>query len=168
MRVPSFRQWVPALCVAAAGVAVVVRAQPPATANPATEAKPVTVAALERQLPLGHLGVPLGTVVRVTGEVLDGRATRRKGDEGKTLLRIVTVNGKKLPQSVDFEFGRAAATVKKPAPGDPFDYYAHEYGEFDGVVEPPKELGLESVKLAHDGFHYRPRLTVHASNGGRK
>ncbi len=116
---------------------------------------------------MGHLGVPLGTVVRVTGEVYD-YTPRSKADEGKTLLRIVTVNGKELTRPVVFEFLRAKGSVQKPALGDTFDYYVHEYGEFDGVVEPPKELGIKNLPVAHDGFHYRRHLTVHASNAVQK
>jgi hypothetical protein len=133
-------------------------------AKPYAEAKRVTVESLESQMPVGLLGVPLGTVVRVTGEAFDGDETRLKADASKSLLRIATVDGKKLARPVVFEFLRAPASVKKPAAGTKFDYYVHEYGEFDGLVEPPEELGIESVKVAHDGFHYRRRLTVHASN----
>lgn len=133
-------------------------------AKPTAEAKSISVESFEDQLPVGRLGVPLGTVVRVTGETLDGNTTRRKADEGKTLLRIVTVNGHELAKPVVFEFLRARASVKKPVRGDKFDYYVHEYGAFDGVVTPPKELGIEEIKVANDGFYYRRHLTVHASN----
>jgi len=109
----------------------------------------------------------LGTVVRVTGEGCE-RPVSRKADEGKTLIRIVTVNGKKLANPVIFEFLRGASSVKKPAPREKFDYYVHEYGAFDGVVEPPEGLGINRTGLQHDGFHYRRGLTVHASNGEPK
>lgn len=128
------------------------------------EATVVTVESLEKQMPVGLLGVPLGTVVRVTGVAFDGNETRAKLDAGKTLLRIMEVDSKKLAKPVVFEFFRAAASVKKPAADTKFDYYVHEYGEFDGVVEPPKELGIKEEIVAHDGFGYRRRLTVHASN----
>ena len=111
------------------------------------------------------MGVKLGTVVRASGEVFDGAETKRKAYDGKTLLRIKTVNGREMARPVVFEFLGAPDSVKKPAPGDRFDYYVHEYGEFSGVVEPPEELGIQYTKLAHDGFQYRPHLRVHASNG---
>jgi hypothetical protein len=168
MSVPSFVSWILALSATAAGLAVFAWAQPPTAAKPPVEAKPILVASLENQLPVGHLGVPLGTVVRVTGKAFDGSETKLKSDAGKTLIRIVTVNGKELAEPVDFEFLRASKSVKKPAPGEKFDYYVHEYGEIDGVVTPPKELGIEDVLVAHDGFHYRRHLTVHASNAVRK
>ena len=125
----------------------------------------VSVESLQHQLPTGHLGVPLGTVVRVTGEAVDGKTHGRpKWDRGTTFLQIATVNGRKLEKPVLFAFFRAPDSVKEPAPGEQFDYYVHEFGEWDGVVEPPEELGIQKLGLAHDGFHYRRRLTIHASN----
>jgi hypothetical protein len=168
MSARSFAYWSLALSATAAGLVVFARAQPPAPAKQPVEAKPISVASFSEQLPVGHLGVPLGTVVRVTGVAVDGNTTEMKAYAGKTLLRVGTVNGKELVEPVVFEFGRAAATVKKPAPGDKFDYYAHEYGEFDGLVAPPKELGIDSPpRLAGTAFGYRRHLTVHAANPKR-
>jgi hypothetical protein len=149
--------------VAAATVCGIAFGATQTLALPTNRSVPVTVVSLENRVPVGHLGVPLGTVVRVTGEGYDGPVTR-KGDAGKTLIRIVTVNGAKLASPVVFEFLRAPDSVKKPAAREKFDYFVHEYGAFDGVVEPPEETGLQKSGLAHDGFHYRPGLTIHASN----
>ena len=78
------------------------------------------------------------------------------------------MNGKELADPAVFAFHRAPASIPKPRSGERFDYYVHEYGEFDGVVTPPKELGIETIEIANDGFCYRRRLTVHASNAVRK
>ena len=128
------------------------------------ESVSVSVESFQYQLPQGLLGVPLGTVARVTGEAVDGSTYRRKAAFGKIFLRILSVDGRKLATSVEFEFEGAPDAVKKPAPGDKFDYYVHEYGEWSGVVEPPEELGIGASGLAHDGFHYRPHLRIYASN----
>ena len=169
MRVPSFVYWILALSATAAGLAVFAWAQPPTPAKPPVDAKPISVASFSEQLPVGYLGVPLGTVVRVTGEAFDGNTTQAKADAGKTLLRIVTVNGKELAKPVVFAFLRAPDSVKKPAPGEKFDYYVHEYGEFEGLVTPPKELGIDTPPLpAGTAFCYHHYLTVHASNTERK
>jgi hypothetical protein len=168
MRVPSFGNWILALSATAAGLVVFAWAKPPTPAKPPVDAKPISVESFSEQLPVGYLGVPLGTVVRVTGEAFDGSTTKAKAEEGKTLLRIVTVNGKELAEPVVFEFRRAPASVKQPSPGDKFDYYVHEYGEFDGPVTPPKELGIETLAIATTGFGYHRYLTVHASNSERK
>lgn len=113
---------------------------------------------------VGHLGYPLGTVVRITGTCLDGKRTQRRANLGKTLLEIRTVNGKELERPIIVPFGRAAKEVTKPEDGDVFDYYAHEWGAFDGVVEIPKSLGIDQPMVANDGFHYRPHISIHKSN----
>ena len=77
---------------------------------------------------IGHLGHPLGTVVRVTGIAIDGDTTRLKRDMGKTLLEIHTVNGELLEEKILFDFHRAAKSVVKPNAGEEFDFYVHEYG----------------------------------------
>ena len=113
---------------------------------------------------VGHLGHPLGTVVRITGTCIDGQRTRRQADLGKTLLEIRTVNGSKLDRPFVVPFLRAAKDVPKPKDGDVFDFYAHEWGTFDGVVSIPKDLGIDRLPVANDGFHYRPQVTIHKSN----
>jgi hypothetical protein len=117
-----------------------------------------------RKLPIGYLGVPLGTVVRVTGVAIDGDTTRMKANMGKTLLRIESVDGKKLDKSVDFDFDYDFEKTHKPKPDDRFDYYVHEYGAFNGVVTPPKELGIQQVMMANTGFHYSGYITIHKVN----
>lgn len=135
--------------------------------NMKNEAKPqskkISVADFGNKNVIGHLGHPLGTVVHVTGIAVDGKTTRMKRDMGKTLLEIHTVNGEKLKTKASFEFRRAPKSLAKPEPGTKFEYYVHEYGAFDGVVVPPKELGIESPMVAHDGFYYRHRITIHKS-----
>ena len=94
---------------------------------------------------------------------MDGDSTGLKRDAGKTLLEIHTVNGKELEQRVVFDFHRVAIGIVGPNPGEGFDYYVHEYGEFDGVVEPDKSLGIDFAPIAHDGFYYRRQITIHKS-----
>jgi hypothetical protein len=113
---------------------------------------------------IGYLGKPLGTVVRVTGTASDGSETTMKALDGKILLNIETVDGQPLKTPARFEFLRARNEIEKPQPGDRFDYHVHEYGSFDGVVEPPRELGIKYRPVAHDGFHYRKQITIHKSN----
>lgn len=110
---------------------------------------------------IGQLGLPLGTVVRVTGIAVDGDESGLKANAGKLLLRVEIVNGAELTRPYEFEFRRTARSVTKPKPGERFDYYVHEHGAFDGVVEPPDELGIKHDVVAHDGFYYRPHITIH-------
>lgn len=124
----------------------------------------ISVAAFHPESVIGHLGQPLGSVIRVTGMSVDGDETQRKADAGQTLLKIETVNGMKLTQPVYFTFRRAAEGIKKPESGTPFDYFVHDWGYFDGLVQPPKSLGIEMPIVANDGFHFRPEITIHKSN----
>ena len=123
----------------------------------------ISVSEFGRGNVIGLLGHSLGKVVRVTGTAIDGDSTRMKRDAGKTLLSIETVNDKKLPNPVVFTFLRAKKGIEKPEPGAKFDYYVHEFGYFDGVVEPPKELNIETPSVANDGFYYRPQIIIHKS-----
>ncbi|MEM8947641.1 MAG: hypothetical protein AAGD11_20895 [Planctomycetota bacterium] len=110
---------------------------------------------------IGHLGHPLGTVVRVTGVAIDGDDTGSKASSGKLLLRVEAVNDVDLTRPSVFVFSSTARGITQPKPGEQFDYYVHEYGAFDGVVDPPPELGIDHDVVAHDGFHYRPHIAIH-------
>jgi len=124
----------------------------------------ISVVRFGRDNVIGHLLHPLGTIVRVTGVAIDGSTTRRRADEGKMLLEIATVNGETLEQPFTVPFSRAAKQIAYPSHGQRFDYYVHEWGEFDGIVTIPDGLGIDASLVANDGFHYRPRITIHKSN----
>lgn len=126
--------------------------------------EPISVSRFGRDNVIGHLLHPLGTIVRVTGIALDGNTTRRRADEGKTLLKIETVNGETLEQPFTVPFGRAAEQIAHPSHGQRFDFYVHEWGEFDGIVTIPDGLGIDAPMVANDGFYYRPQITIHKSN----
>ncbi len=128
----------------------------------------ISVTEFQPKSVIGHLGQPLGSVLRVTGISVDGDETRRKADSGQTLLKIETVNGKRLEKPVYFTFRRAANGIEKPKAGVRFDYFVHEWGSFDGVIDPPKELGIDAPIVAHDGFYYRPEITIHKCNSSER
>ena len=125
---------------------------------------PISARSFGKQNVIGYLGKPLGTVVRVTGTASSGNETRMKALEGKILLNIETVDGQPLKMPTWLLFGRAKNEIEQPRIGDKFDYYVHEYGSFDGIVEPPRELKIDSPVFAHDGFYYRKQITIHKSN----
>jgi hypothetical protein len=150
-----------AVLSAAAGVAAWAWAQDGPGPRPAAkDAGPVSVQSFERQPPIGYLGHPLGTVVRVTGICIDGDTFRAKAYAGKMLLRVEAVNGRKLAEPTDFFFNRADDGVPTPKPGERFDYNAHEYGAFDGVVRTPEKV----IRWAGPSFGYRSALEVHKSH----
>lgn len=140
----------------------------PTSTSAVAAAKPVSVASLSETLPVGYLGAPLGTVVRVTGVAVDAKKYTKAAD-GEVYLRVERVNGRELRQPIAFEFLRPQRAIKrKPAIGERFDYYVHEHGEFDGLVTPPEKLGIPPHGLAGTGFQYCPYLTLHASNTAQK
>jgi hypothetical protein len=149
------RDTVSLMVVVAMGV--VVSSQEP------TDRPLLSVKQFNRSNVIGHLGHPLGTLVRVTGICVDGDTTQHKADAGKTLLQVEAVNGRDLDRPIIFPFDRAANGVTKPLFGQRFDYDAHEWGTFDGHVELPGEF-----PPAHDGCHYRPKITIHKNNAALK
>lgn len=140
---------------------------PPLTAQQEQTQANVSVKQFAAQKVIGHLGYPLGTVVRITGTCIEGDRTRRRADLGKILLEVRTVNGKELENPFVVPFLRTAKDVPTPADGDSFDYYAHEWGTFDGIVSIPNDLAIDQPMVANDGFHYRPHITIHKSNIGQ-
>lgn len=137
---------------------------PPVFAQSEQPPAAVSVKQFGTKTVIGHFGHPLGTVVRITGTCIDGDRTRRRADLGKTLLEVRTVNGKELEHPFIVPFLRAAKDVPKPVDGDRFDYYAHEWGAFDGIVSIPDEFAIDQPMVANDGFRYRPQITIHKSN----
>ena len=132
------------------------------TAKKKSSAESVSVTSFGSDNVIGLLGQPLGTVVRIQGISVDGNSTRRKADSTKTLLKISSVNGKNLDCPVLLPFERAASDMSPPVVGKTFDYYAHEWGSFDGVARIPKGIPVKSPMVAHDGFHFRHHITIHA------
>ena len=119
---------------------------------------PISVASFSPDRVIGHLGFPLGTIVRVTGTATVEHS-RRKATDGRPVLRVENVNGQPLPAPAEFPVPDGYAN---PGRGVAFDLYVHEQGSFSGVVDLPPALrgeGWEAV--THDGFHYRPGLVVH-------
>jgi hypothetical protein len=153
------------LVIVLAAVAVILVTAGPSAQERKDKPPQISVADFRRDNVIGLLGHTLGTVVRVTGVTIDGDTTRHKADAGHTLLQVEMVNGAKLEKPVRFYLDKSAAEDRPPKFGSRFDYYVHESGEFSGVVERPKGLSIEieGEGAQHDGFHYRPRITIHKS-----
>jgi hypothetical protein len=158
----------------AACVAILAWAQDSPGSKPiAKDTAPLSVEAFNEKMPIGYLGHPLGTVVRVKGATVDGDTLRSKYYAGAILLRVEEVNGKKLKKPVDFRFPHDPDT-KKPKPEQRFDYYVHEQGSFHGGVKKPKELidlmgpGANVIGIAQPSFHYDGALTIHMDMTAKK
>ena len=64
------------------------RTKPAAEKETPNESEKILVANFNiRAVPIGYLGHPLGTIVRVTGTAISGDATRMKKYSGKTLKK---------------------------------------------------------------------------------
>lgn len=94
----------------------------------------LSVATLRSAKVVGDLGVPLGTLVTVEGEILPDDARRTKADLGKTLLRVRAVNGKPLPTPVIATL-RGDARVRSLKPAAKVRMIAYESGGFAGAPD---------------------------------
>ncbi|NNJ27131.1 hypothetical protein [Alienimonas chondri] len=131
----------------------------------------ISVRDLRADRTIGLLGVPVGTVVKVSGEAYVGKRSDGKAWHGKTLLRITAVNDKPLPRPVTFRYYSQRfedGGSFEPRIGDPFTVWAHERGGFSGFVGVPEELqnnnrlGPANLGMANDGFYFRSLLDVYA------
>ena len=101
---------------------------------------------------VGSLGRALGTIVTVQGEVLPDDARRRKGDLGKTLLRVDSLDGVGLPVPVVVELrGGAVGPGPKLQPGERFALVGYESGGFVGV---PAEAFTHGPVATTTEFHF--------------
>jgi hypothetical protein len=105
-------------------------------ATPATHptSQPVSLDEVRERGVIGQLGVPLGTMVEVTGTVVPNNS-RRKADGGEPFfLQIYAVDGKPLTKPVEYAFReRLPGYVTSPKVGESFDLRGYETGGYDGV-----------------------------------
>lgn len=96
--------------------------------------EPISVSELSRRPVVGRLGHSLGEIVTIEGTVADGSSTRAKADEGKMLLRVQIVSGKRLEDEQVFHFQLASgARISIPKVGSKFKYRGYETGGFTGI-----------------------------------
>lgn len=132
--------------------------------DPAKSLHTLSVAQFERGNVIGHLGHPLGTVVRVTGGAIDGNSTRARIDAHKVLLEVRAVNGMPLDRPVRFDHPYTRNNADIPKPGTKFDYFVHEIGSFSGIVPVPEGVSSAQPMVANDGFRYRRGLYFHSTH----
>jgi hypothetical protein len=100
------------------------------------QTKSITVADLRELQVIGWLGHPLGKIVTIEGIVADDYYRKYKADAGQTLLRVLTVNGQKLPEEKVFHFfAHYFARVDEPKVGSNFKYSGYETGSFTGTPQ---------------------------------
>lgn len=110
-----------------------------ALAVAATQAKegerkpPISLQDLRDRGVAGHLGVPLGTIATIVGQVVKNDSRNKADSAEPFFLQIEKVDGMKLPQPVKYPF-RPQQFAKLPQPkiGEAFQYVAFETGGYDG------------------------------------
>jgi len=94
---------------------------------------PLTLREIQARGIEGRLGLKLGTVLQVAGEVVPN-TSRKKAEAGDPFfLRITTVNGTPLKQPVEYRFlSHPLANVPQPKIGDTFRFAGYETGAYTG------------------------------------
>lgn len=105
---------------------------------------------------VGKLAHPLGTVVTVEGEVIDGTKLRMKSLEGVTLLQISAVNSQKLPEPCAFRFDWFATADAKKLKGR-VKLVGFETGRFVGL---PADAFSHIDPVASEAFHFESSFVV--------
>ncbi len=101
---------------------------------------------------VGSLGRFLGEIITVEGIIIDGSRRRIKSETGKTLLKVITVNGKKLGEPVIIPFSIFTWTdVKMPKVNDPFKFIGYESGEMAGI---PQKAFQYMPQVATTDYHF--------------
>ena len=89
---------------------------------------------------IGKLGLPFGTIVRVTCRSYganEEEANRKGGDPSKRQVEIISVQGKPIEPAIRIEW-RIPKELQKPPVGESIEVWAYETGSFRGL---PDELG---------------------------
>lgn len=144
------RYWLSCLCVVALVSAVGLMA-----ADKAANETPISVRSFSRNNVIGLLGVPLGTVVRISGVAHDPQSKLKVW-----ILEIDRVNGRQLKQRVSFSvFPQYAEEIESLGK---FECYAAEYGGFEGDRRNPDKFDVEDpaqTSTSHE-IRYCPSLHI--------
>jgi hypothetical protein len=105
---------------------------------------------------IGLLAVPLGKVVTIEAEIVDGTKLRAKALDGVALLQVTAVNGQKLTEFRVIRFNWFATADAKKLKGQ-VKLVGYETGCFAGV---PGEAFLHIEPVATEGFHFESSFVV--------
>jgi len=104
----------------------------------------------------GRLGQPLGRIITVDAEVVDGKETRVKALEGATVLRVLRVENKELPGPMISTYTWLPTVPTKKLAGR-VRFLAYETGAFVGV---PHESFEHILPFAAQGFYFQTSLVI--------
>ena len=135
------------------------------------ERKDIPIEQLGQQYQLvGKLGVPLGQVVRVEGEIVEGDPNLK--DRGGPWLRVSRIAGQPTPTEVSVEiepyfykwgepaeFGGAA--LPKLEVGATYEMEGYETGGFVGAPEEAADRAGVAIQNYEFGYSFREHLVVY-------
>ena len=128
--------------------------------------KPILVARINSSGIIGSIGRPLGEVVTVEGTAVDDSYTRRKEDAGEILLRIQSVNGKRLKSEAVLHFvAYNGEESKKPSVGTKFKYIGFETGGFSGM---PESAFVYIPRVPTSGYYFTTSFVILRDDSGGK
>ena len=112
-------------------------AQGAGTVGLAGDHAPISLQELQERGVVGPLGRRLGTIVEITGVAVANTSRAKAEADLPFRLRVDTLDGRPLKESVIYPFVRAGAelTLAAPAVGDSFHYVGYESGGFGGSPE---------------------------------
>ncbi|RYD17616.1 MAG: hypothetical protein EOP88_25625 [Verrucomicrobiaceae bacterium] len=120
-----------------------------------TPAKNISVEQLEKTGIVGRLGLPLGELTGMEGEIVAEESTGVKSDEGLLLLKVTSVSGKLQPHPQLFRF--TSPGEEKPSVGTRLKFRGYETGGFTGL---PKNWPEDVPRHAGVGFHFESRIVI--------
>ena len=136
-----------------------------AAADEPRPSEPMNVADLHKRPVIGLLGQPLGNVLTIEGDIVDGSQIRIKDLSGKPVLQVARVNGQPVESRpiLQFDWFRSKSSRVEPAIGTHFAYVAYETGKFDGVPDKAREYIGPVASL---GFGFRTQLVLLRDESG--
>jgi hypothetical protein len=104
-----------------------------------------------------QLGIPFGTIAKLEVQFFSGDDLHMKYYTGMTLLKINTVNGKVLKDTVILDYTDETKSLKKADAGEKLTLMAYETGNFTGI--PDNYFKYQPVRQ-DVGFGFRHYLIV--------
>ena len=109
----------------------------------------------------GRLGMRLGTIAEISGDVVPNTSKAKADDDEPFFLKITAVDGKPLAEPVLYPFIKQNSGINvAPKIGDKFRFVGFETGRFDG--SPDGELKYVPA-YATTGFGFHTRFVVLAA-----
>jgi len=101
---------------------------------------------------IGALNKPIGEIVTIEGVIIDETYTKRKGDSGKVLLKVQSIDGGKQEKAIIIPIKIFQwSNINEPKINDYKKYIGYETGETRGI---PREAFDYMPQVTTEGFHF--------------